>query len=111
MFLKVIEPHRPSYPDPAQFKAGDVLRLGGRDYEYPGWIWVKTDDGGQGWAPLKYIDISGDAPTAKRDYSARELDTEVGDVVELLETLNGWVWVRDYRRECGWIPVSTTVPA
>ena len=109
MLLEVITPHRSNYPNPISFKIGDVLVLGKEDDEYPGWIRVKTRDGNEGWAPKQYIDSSVQPAVANENYSARELDTEPGDILELIYRLNDWVWVRNAAGSLGWIPEESII--
>ena len=107
--FQVIEQHRSNYPNPISFDAGDeVVPTGKRDEEFPGWIWIRTSDGNEGWAPEQYF-RSGDDTTAIAiaDYSARELNTEVGETLESHDELNGWLWCRNAAGEEGWIPART----
>lgn len=104
----VVTPHRSKYPDPIRLEAGDILRLGRRDREYPGWIWVTTPSDKRGWAPESIIRI--DAPSqgvATREYTARELDTEVGERLSCLAELEGWLWAENEAGESGWVPRDT----
>ena len=104
---RVIRSHVSTYPKPIGFRAGETVTVGRHDDEYPGWIWTTTADGNSGWAPEALLEIDGDAAVAKDDYTARELNTEVGDVVEVVRELNGWLWVRAARDEEGWVPAET----
>jgi hypothetical protein len=104
----VITRHRSQYPDPIRFEKGDALTLGRRDDEYPGWIRVVIPSGNEGWAPESYIRI--EAPTsgvATRAYTARELNTEVGERLSYKSELNGWLWVENTKGESGWVPKET----
>lgn len=49
--VKVIEDYQACYPDPVTFSEGDSLILGKSDDEFPGWIWVTSGSGKEGWAP------------------------------------------------------------
>ena len=113
MNLVVTSRHRSTYPNPISFQPGEKLQLGGSDREYPGWIWVTTNDGNQGWAPEQYLAIHDceTEATASQEYSARELDTEAGEKLELLEELNQWVYARNAKGAIGWVPLETTTPA
>ena len=51
MKLKVIEAHVSDYPNPISFENGQEIRVGKRDTQYEGWVWVTTNDGNEGWAP------------------------------------------------------------
>ena len=104
--------HQSRYPDPVSFESGDRLVLGRRDKEFPGWVWVTTPNGNQGWAPEQYIEVGSNSleSLATRDYTARELCTEVGDILLLHHELNQWGWVENSEGESGWVPLITTMP-
>ena len=104
----VIRAHRSNYPNPITFASGEVVRVGRRDDEYPGWIWTTTADGNAGWAPESLLAIEPDGTAqATGRYTARELDTNVGDVLDVLRELNGWYWVCNASGNEGWVPVET----
>jgi hypothetical protein len=98
--------HEPTYPDPITMRAGDVLQLGQRDDEYPGWIWCTARDGRAGWVPAAYLDVAGDAGVARRDYRAVELRAGAGEVVVVSAEESGWAWVVNARGEAGWVPAT-----
>jgi SH3-like domain-containing protein len=81
--------------------------VGRRDDEYPGWIWTIVADGNAGWAPESLLEIDGETALTKSDYTARELNTQVGDALDVVRELTGWLWVRNERDEEGWIPAAT----
>lgn len=113
MKLRALRAHVSSYPDPIAFAAGETLRLGRHDDEYPGWVRTTTADGKEGWAPLAWIRPGPDGATgiALRDYSACELDTAPGESLEALQALAGWLWVRNAAGACGWVPADSAGPA
>jgi hypothetical protein len=109
MRLIVIASHKTSYPNPIHFAPGDRLKLGRRDDQYPGWIWVTTPDGNEGWAPESLIRAETDRNgISLADYTAKELVTTVGEIVVSSHELNGWLWVQNDRGDSGWIPKETT---
>ncbi len=112
MKLIAIESYQSCYPDPVFFRSGDLVSIGRKDDEYPGWIWITTRDGLQGWAPEQYLSINvlTKNATAKQDYSARELDTHKGDILTLHYELNSWGWVENGGNSSGWVPLHTTKP-
>lgn len=105
----VAEAHLSEYPNPIGFAAGETVTLGREDTDYPGWGWVTTGDGNAGWAPLVYLEIAADGLTAVTTtaYSARELNTAVGEELEILGELNDWTRVRNAAGDEGWVPSST----
>ena len=97
--------HRSKYPDPICLKPGDRVVLGRSDEEYAGWIWVTAPSGNEGWAPESIIRVeSPEAGVATAEYTARELDTQVGDRLSCGSELGGWLWVENERGESGWVP-------
>lgn len=103
----VIKAHQSNYPRPISFKRGDRLLVGKADSDYPGWVWVKLDGGNQGWAPKQYIKTTDNCSTALTDYTATELDINMGEELELVEQLNGWAWVKNQYQQCGWVPLNS----
>lgn len=110
MKLIVIEAHKSNFPHPISFKNGEWLRTGKRDTEFEGWIWVTTNVGNEGWAPLRYLQIEEgtNRAVANRDYTARELDTRAGEELTLHYELDEWGWVENGDGSCGWVPLKTT---
>lgn len=110
MKLIAIEEHKSNYPLSISFKKGECLVAGKKDTEYEDWIWVMTNDGNQGWAPMQYLqfEVRTDKAVARQDYSAKELDTYVGDELTLHYELNDWGWVEKSDGSCGWIPMKST---
>jgi hypothetical protein len=105
----VIKSHTANYPNPIRFQVGDSIQVGKRDDEFPGWIWVTTGDGNQGWAPIQYLQIDNfdKSAIAQQDYTARELNTTIGENLILKYELNGWGWVENEHEETGWVPLKT----
>ena len=54
--------------------------------------------------------IDGDRCRMIRDYLSKELDLEVGHIVELLEMESGWAWILDCRNDVGWMPMECLEP-
>ncbi len=104
--------HRSQYPDPIQFRPGDQLELGKRDTEFPGWIWVRTPDDKEGWAPEDFIETrSKSRGAATSNYTARELNTRAGESLRVHRELNEWLWVENQQGDRGWIPKRTVEEA
>lgn len=105
----VIKDHTSEYPEPITFKKGAPLTVGEK-YEGPeGWDnWIFCDSLGQkgGWVPAQIIEIvNGNAARAREDYTARELNVKMGELLLGSRTLNGWVWCqRSGSPESGWVP-------
>jgi hypothetical protein len=101
--------YRSAYPHPIAFEPGDRLQVGGRSEEFRGWIWVRTADGNEGWAPEPYLTLNAalTEATARRSYNARELDTVVAEVLTVTVQLNQWYWATNADGQSGWVPAST----
>lgn len=107
MKARVLEEYRSAYPNPISFVVGDAVLIGSLDDEYPGWIRVKTADGNEGWAPMKYLKKSDSSvAVATVDYSAQELNAVEGECVEVLQHYGGWAWCLNARGERGWLPTG-----
>jgi len=108
MQVRVTSEHKTNYPNPIRFERGERVRLGRRDTQYSGWIRVTTADGNEGWAPEQFVDReSGKDGIANRTYSARELDTKVGQPLTVHAEINEWYWVETEDGDLGWVPKTT----
>ena len=108
MLLEVIMKHTSNFPNPISFKIGDELVTGIHDDEFVGWVKVTTKNGNQGWAPEQYIDMSSVPAVAIENYSANELNVDLGEILEFIHELNEWVWVKNKTGKFGWVPGKTT---
>lgn len=109
MKVTVIKAHTSIYPNPIKFRCGESLLLGEVDTEYPNWVKVTTEDGNTGWAPLQYISISSQlvSGVATVDYDANELNTDLGEELDVIYELNGWARVKNSLNIVGWVPIHT----
>jgi SH3-like domain-containing protein len=104
MQCRVLADHVPAYPDPIAMCTGDVVALGRRDPEFPGWVWCTAADGRCGWVADAYLEVVGGEGIARREYSAAELAVRAGETVELVEEESGWAWVTAAGGRAGWVP-------
>ena len=108
----VIRAHVSEYPEPINLKKGDSVSVG-QEYDGPeGWErWYFCSVPGQkdGWVPGQIIDLKEPASgVITEDYTARELDTIVGDRLTGSRVLNGWLWAkRSSDGATGWVPMNT----
>jgi hypothetical protein len=107
----VLREHASEYPEPIAFAKGTSLIVGER-YEGPeewsDWVFCEAEGQQGGWVPAQIIEISGDNKArAREDYTAREMDVKVGEIVFGMRILNGWVWCENPSRgESGWVPLQ-----
>jgi hypothetical protein len=107
-----IATHQTEYPEPIKLSAGELVSLGEHAPEenWKNWIWTVKSSGQGGWVPEQLIDIfESDSNlqqgVVKEDYSARELNVNIGDKVVKIKSINGWTWVKNLNtEEEGWIP-------
>ncbi|KOO14340.1 hypothetical protein AKJ18_13605 [Vibrio xuii] len=101
--------HVSEYPNPFYLKQGDKVALGAMDDEFPNWIFITSDEGEQGWAPIQYIqklERSSDG-IMLQDYDNAELNTVIGEKLSVLFELNAWYRVLRVTGEVGWVPVCS----
>lgn len=111
MVYKVIRQHRSEYPEPIQFSKGVKLSVGEK---YDGaenwndWFYCRSEDNKEGWVPKQvFILESANTGTALEDYTAQELDVDVGNIVQGSRVLNGWLWCENNQTEkSGWVPME-----
>lgn len=107
MQARLLRDVRTQYANPIGFRRGDVVQLGERDTEWPAFAWTTTSDGNAGWGPVDWLRPIGDGRAeVLRDYTARELDADSGDTVELIDELGGWWWSRAADGREGWLPAD-----
>ncbi|WP_305806561.1 SH3 domain-containing protein [Stenotrophomonas sp. YIM B06876] len=105
MRARLLSNYRSQYRHPLHFHAGQVVELGVRDEEWPAFAWVRTADGSAGWAPVAWLRVLDNGRAeALRDYTARELDVDSGELVELHHEHGGWWWSERANGTQGWLP-------
>ncbi len=114
MQFTVIEAHRNEFSEPITFPRGTLLTVGELYQGDEGWDdWYFCETAGQqgGWVPVEVIELlPAGQGLALQDYTAQELDVEVGEGVSGGRHLNGWVWctrviVRAGLPTSGWVPL------
>ncbi|MDR0279276.1 MAG: hypothetical protein LBJ37_15460 [Paucimonas sp.] len=109
MQFTVIEAHRNEFPAPITFAKGASLTVGEIYQGDEGWDnWYFCEAAGQqgGWVPGEVICLQAPGQgVALEDYTARELDVEVGERVWGGRQLNGWVWCTRTVTGSGWVPL------
>ncbi|AJC46966.1 SH3 domain-containing protein [Xanthomonas sacchari] len=105
MQARLISDYRAAYPHPIRIAAGERVALGVRDEEWPAFVWITGTAGSAGWAPLAWLQPTGDGhAVAMRDYDARELDAAQGDTVVLHHEYGDWWWAERADGTQGWLP-------
>lgn len=92
------------YPNPLTLCAGEVVTVVANDAQWPAYVWCTNGQGLGGWVPESYLEIRGDAGQARRDYDARELTVDMGEILVLLDEEGGWYWAENGCGERGWVP-------
>ncbi|WP_454256035.1 SH3 domain-containing protein [Pseudomonas sp. Marseille-Q8238] len=111
MKYRVSHTHRSEYPQPITFARGAELEVGEAYIGPEGWDnWYFCTTLGQqgGWVPAQVLDRRGaTAAIALEDYTARELDVDIGEIVCGSRQLDGWLWcVREDGLGSGWVPLN-----
>ncbi len=96
--------YQAQFLDPIAFVQGEQVQLQQRDTQWPEFIWAIDIRGRSGWVHDSFIDVTAFPTISVRDYDARELSVEVGDEVEIIESLGGWHWCQNKFGIRGWIP-------
>ncbi|MFT3807154.1 SH3 domain-containing protein [Arenimonas sp.] len=104
MHARLLRDYRTQYHDPVRFLAGETVRVDDRDTEWPEFLWATDPDGRSGWVHQRYLAGDTGETTAVRDYTARELDADAGQIVELIEEAGGWWWSATDDGRSGWLP-------
>lgn len=104
----IIKSYERQYLNPIVLDIGDKVLLGNEETEekWKGWIWAESKNN-SGWIPRQIIEFSSDQKSGiiSKKYSAQELSVQKYDSVVIIESLNGWVWVKNIlTNEEGWIP-------
>jgi hypothetical protein len=104
---RLLRDYQAQYPDPIEVRTGDIVILGMKDSEFPGWIWAtSTVSEKSGWIPEEFLTTDDDRGTARRDYSAKELSVSEGQMVDVVEELLGWALVEVEPGRRGWVPIG-----
>ena len=99
--------YRPVYPNPIRLQPGQIVTLGLADAEWPAFVWVTVHNEQCGWAPLAWLRPLADGRAeVLRDYDARELLAECGELVTLHHEHGGWWWSERADGTQGWLPAT-----
>jgi uncharacterized protein YgiM (DUF1202 family) len=106
----VVTAYETPYPDPLKLAQGEVLTIGDRKSDWPGWVWCTDSSGKQGWVPESWLGRNGDRAVLKRDYDATELTVAEGDELVVLAEESSWFQCRTTDGTVGWVPRENVRP-
>lgn len=93
------------YGNPLRFESGEVIELGGRDSEYPEFLWAKDEQGREGWVhQSKFMVTSEKKAVTTAHYNSAELTVRAGELVNAEEALGDWSWCSTALGSKGWLP-------
>jgi hypothetical protein len=104
--FKVIQAHKPSDPDNLTGISGDKLAFERRPSKYKGWLWCRSTNGNESWVPEAWLRIEGKQAVLLRDYTANELNIEVGELATLVLVQSEWAYCQSEKGTFGWLPLS-----
>ncbi len=102
----VISGYKSLYTETLKIRKGEILQIGNKESEWPGWVWCKNNDGLKRWVPRNYLDIHGASGIMLQDYEATELSVFSGEELVIEKEESGWGWVSNKEGKKGWIPLE-----
>jgi hypothetical protein len=105
-----------SYSNPISLKKGELVEIDiSRQEDNPNWqdwVWCKSSNN-EGWVPVQALKTNSTTPngllqaTVLVNYTAKELNVTVGQVVVEERELNGWIWAKSpATNDEGWVPIE-----
>lgn len=90
---------------PLILELGDQVRVGKKDIDWPGWVWVTAINGRGSYVPEEIL-AEGEDATARveQPFHARDLSVVKGEPVLSVREVKGWHWCRNDDGEEGWLP-------
>lgn len=102
---RVTTSYQAKYTNPIRFESGELIELGGRDSEYPEFLWAKDEKGREGWVhQSKFLVTSEKKAVTTAHYDATELSARPGELVSAEEMLGDWCWCSNSEGKKGWLP-------
>ena len=102
---RVTTSYQAKYANPIRFESGELIELGGRDSEYPEFLWAKDEKGREGWVhQSKFLVTSEKRAVTTAHYDAVELNARPGELVTAEEMLGDWSWCSNSEGKKGWLP-------
>jgi len=106
MLVEVIKAYEAQYKDPISFERGVTVQVLREDSEFPNWFWCRAPSGKEGWVHRSFLAEAAATTKSTRPYSARELTVNGDESGTMIESLDGWIYVRLDSGVEGWLPQS-----
>ena len=102
---RVMTAYQAKYENPIRFESGELITLGGRDAEFPEFLWATDENGREGWVhQSKFLGTSEKKAVTTAPYNAIELTSRTGELVTAEEMLGDWSWCSNAEGVQGWLP-------
>lgn len=90
---------------PLSLRVGQVVRLGKKDADWPGWIWATNDEGRGSYVPEDIL-VPGEPGHAivQQAFQAHDLSVRKGESITSLREVRGWHWCINTAGLEGWLP-------
>ena len=106
---KVIQDYTSPYPDPILFHAGEPVQVGEKsadDPDWNDWYWCEGQRQQKAWVPVQYLQLDGSVGVFIREYNARELSLQTGEILTAYEEINGFCMAEKENGQKGWAPLN-----
>ncbi|MDP0489590.1 MAG: SH3 domain-containing protein [Verrucomicrobiota bacterium JB023] len=91
--------------NPIHLKVGQEVTTGPQDSDWPGWIWVETNNEQSGYVPEAYLEPVGPSRfSVLQAFDGKVLKVKKGEMVHSEIEIEGWHWCRNGEDEAGWLP-------
>ncbi len=91
-------------PNPVSLEPGEEINVGPADRAWPGWVWVRDNNGHSGYVPEDILEPLGEGRFAALEhFDPTVLTVKRGDKLESLRQIHGWHWCRNAAGNEGWI--------
>ncbi len=110
MRFRVTQDYTRAYADPIAFERGESISRERQDEQSPRWWWCTDKRGKSGWVHESFFEDDDYRFIALADYSALELNVTAGEIVDAIDTRDGWAWCINEAGDQGWLPVSHIRP-
>ncbi|RKF18050.1 hypothetical protein DBZ36_12465 [Alginatibacterium sediminis] len=110
MKYKAIKAYSDAPQQPIVVQRGEVLEFieaSDPNGDWPNWVYCQGIDK-QGWVPKQILKLDDSLVTCMQDYSAKEHNLEVGDILLGKDSLNGWAYAakQDNCDMFAWAPLN-----